>query len=90
MAPEVQFCGILLGGTTHVSSPSSLPLSSILTERVPLGGDATAHTAPWLLSNNLHANFSVYNKQIHNHHQTIIGQDLIILLVDPSIEHTRV
>lgn len=58
MAPALQSSGTSLGGTSQVTSPSS-PLNSILAERGPLGGIATAHTAPWLRSTSLHVKLSV-------------------------------
>uniref|UniRef100_A0A0A9ETT9 Uncharacterized protein n=1 Tax=Arundo donax TaxID=35708 RepID=A0A0A9ETT9_ARUDO len=48
VAPAVQFCGIVLVGTSHFwSPPRAAPLlNSILMDRGPLGGDTAAHTAP--------------------------------------------
>jgi hypothetical protein len=48
--PAVQFCGIVLVGTSHFwSLPCGAPLlNSILTDRGPLGGETAAHTAPWV------------------------------------------
>lgn len=53
---------MLLTGTTHVSSPSSL-LNSILIDKGPLGGDVAAHTAPYVRSNSLHSKFCVCRKK---------------------------
>ena len=50
---------MLLTGTTQLSLPSSSPLRSILMDRGPLGGETTAHTAPWLRLSNLHVRFTV-------------------------------
>lgn len=65
IAPAVQFCGMLLADTSHMSSLSSLsPLNNILMERGPLGGDPTAHVAPWLRSSSLHVKFIVYMQSL--------------------------
>lgn len=46
-------------GASHVSSPSSSPLSNILTDRGPLGGELVVHTAPWDRSKSLHVKLCV-------------------------------
>lgn len=45
VSPAFQSSGMLLTGTTHVSSPSSV-LNNILKDKGPLGGEVVVQTAP--------------------------------------------